>query len=110
MPDAVKNKFSDDEWFLIASVPSMVGVAMAGAGKSGIIGTTKEAMASMKTIVAGSSDYPDNNVIAAILEKAESFSDAKEKVGSYREKTLEQLEQQNIKTADEFNTFMLENC
>lgn len=70
MPDAVKNKFSDDEWFLIASVPSMVGAAMAGAGKSGIIGTTKEAMASMKTIVAGSSDYPDNNVIAAILEKA----------------------------------------
>jgi len=53
MSTSVKEQFSDDEWFLISSVPSMVGAAMAGAGKSGIIGTTKEAMASMKSVVAG---------------------------------------------------------
>lgn len=110
MNESVKSQFSEDEWFLISSVPSMVGAAMAGAGKSGIIGTTKEAMASMKSIVAGGSDYPDNQVIAAILEKAESFSDAKEKVGAYREKTLDQLKAQNIKSPDEFNAYMLANC
>ena len=107
---AVKEKFSEDEWYLIATVPSMVGAAMAGAGKSGIIGTTKEAMASMKSIVAGKNDYPNNEVIGGILEKAESFSDAKEKAGAFREKALGDLKSQNIKSPDEFNSYMLGNC
>ncbi len=110
MTNSVKDQFSDDEWFLIASVPSMVGAAMAGAGKSGIIGTTKEAMASMKSMVAGKNDFPDNQVIAAILEKADSFADAKDKAGVYREKTLSQLKEREIKTPEQFNTYMLENC
>ena len=55
MSDAVKDQFSEDDWFLIATVPTMVGAAMAGAGKSGIIGTAKEAMASMKSLAAGKS-------------------------------------------------------
>jgi len=107
---SVKDKYSDDEWYLIATVPSMVGAAMAGAGKSGIIGTTKEAMASMKSIVAGKNDYPDNEVIGGILEKAESFSDAREKAGAFREKAMADLKSQDIKSPDEFNSYMLGNC
>lgn len=107
---SVKEKYSDDEWYLIATVPSMIGAAMAGAGKSGIIGTTKEAMASMKSIVAGNNDYPDNEVIGGILEKAESFSDAKEKAGAFREKAMADLQSQDIKSPDEFNSYMLGNC
>ncbi len=110
MSDSVQNKFSDDEWFLISSVPSMVGAAMAGAGKSGIIGTTKEAMASMKSVVAGKSDYPDNETIAAVLTKAESFSEAKEKAGAYREKAMAQFKEQNITNPEEFNSYMLDNA
>lgn len=110
MNDAVKDQFSEDDWFLIASVPSMVGAAMAGAGKSGIIGTAKEAMASMKTMVAGKNDYPNNEVINAILVKAESFSDAKEKAGAYREKAMAQFKDQNISSPEEFNTYMLDNA
>ncbi len=109
MSISVKEQFSDDEWFLISSVPSMVGAAMAGAGKSGIIGTTKEAMASMKSVVAGKNDYPDNQLIAAVLEKAESFGDAKEKAGAYREKAMAQFKEQNIKSPEEFNGYMLDN-
>ena len=110
MSTSVKEQFSDDEWFLISSVPSMVGAAMAGAGKSGIIGTTKEAMASMKSVVAGKSDYPNNELIAAVLPKAESFSEAKEKAGAYREKAMAQLKEQNIKSPEEFNSYMLSNA
>ena len=44
MSNAVKDQYSDDEWFLISSVPSLVGAAMAGAGKSGIIGTAKDCL------------------------------------------------------------------
>jgi len=94
MSNAVKDQYSDDEWFLISSVPSLVGAAMAGAGKSGIIGTAKEAMASMKTMVAGKSDYPDNELINAVLVKAESFSDAKEKAGAFREKAIAQFKEE----------------
>jgi len=107
MSTSVKEQFSDDEWFLISSVPSMVGAAMAGAGKSGIIGTTKEAMASMKSVVAGKNDYPNNELIAAVLPKAESFSEAKEKAGAYREKAMAQFKEQNIKSPEDFNSYML---
>ena len=82
MSDAVKDQFSEDDWFLIATVPTMVGAAMAGAGKSGIIGTAKEAMASMKSLAAGKGDYPDNEIINGILIKAENFSDAKAQAGA----------------------------
>lgn len=109
MSESVKSQYSDDEWFLISSVPSMVGAAMAGAGKSGILGTAKEAMASMKSFVAGKSDYPDNQVIAAVLEKAESFGEAKEKAGAYREKAMAQFKEQNISNPEEFNNYMLDN-
>ncbi len=109
MSTSVKEQFSDDQWFLISSVPSMVGAAMAGAGKSGIIGTTKEAMASMKSVVAGKNDYPDNQLIAAVLEKAESFGEAKEKAGAYREKAMAQFKEQNITNPEEFNRYMLDN-
>ncbi len=110
MSDAVKDQFIEDEWFLISSVPSMVGAAMAGAGKSGIIGTAKEAMASMKGMVAGKSDYPDNELINAVLVKAESFSDAREKAGVYREKAMAQFKEQNISSPEEFNNYMLDNA
>jgi len=110
MSDAVKDQFSEDEWFLISTVPSMVGAAMAGAGKSGIIGTAKEAMASMKTMVAGKSEYPDNQIINGILLKADNFSDAKAQAGEYREKAMSQFKEQNIKSPEDFNAYMLDNA
>ena len=110
MSDAVKDQFSEDDWFLISTVPTMVGAAMAGAGKSGIVGTAKEAMASMKSLVAGKSDYPDNEIINGILVKAENFSDAKAKVGAYREKAMAQFKEQGIKSPEEFNAYMLDNA
>jgi len=107
MSDAVKDQFSEDDWFLISTVPTMVGAAMAGAGKSGIVGTAKEAMASMKSLVAGKSDYPDNEIINGILVKAENFSDAKAKAGAYREKAMAQFKEQGIKSPEEFNAYMV---
>ena len=110
MSDAVKDQFSEDDWFLISTVPTMVGAAMAGAGKSGIIGTAKEAMASMKSLVAGKSDFPDNEIINGILLKAENFSDAKAQAGAYREKAMAQFKEQGIKSPEEFNAYMLDNA
>lgn len=107
---SAKDQFSDEEWFVVASLPAMIGAAMAGAGKSGIIGTAKEAMASMKSVVAGASDYPGNPIIAGILEKAESFTEAREKAGAYRDKALGQMKERNITSPEDFNTYMLSSC
>ena len=110
MSESVKDQFSEDEWFLVATVPSMVGASMAGAGKSGMIGTAKEAIASMKGVIAGKTDYPNNRVIGGILEKADNFGDAKEQAGAFREKAMSQFKEQNIKSPEEFNTYMLDNA
>ncbi len=110
MSNAVKDQFTEDEWFLISSVPTMVGAAMAGAGKSGIIGTAKEAMASMKSLAAGRNEFPDNELIGAVLIKAESFSDAKEQAGAYREKAMAQFKENNITSPEEFNAYTLDNA
>jgi hypothetical protein len=110
MTESIKAQFTDEEWFEISSMPTMVGAAMAGAGKSGVIGTAKEAMASMKAIVAARNDYPDNQLIAAILEKAESFSDARERAGDYREMAVSKMKEQNVTSPEEFNRFMFDHC
>ncbi len=107
---SIKDQFSDDEWFVVASMPAMIGAAMAGAGSSGIIGTAKEAMASMKSVVAGATDFPDNAVIAGVLEKAGSFTEAKEKAGAYREKAVGEMKERGITSADDFNAYMLTHC
>lgn len=106
----IRGLFTEEEWFEISSMPSMVGAAMAGAGKSGVIGTAKEAMASMKAIMAARSDYPDNRLIDAILQKADSFSDAKEKAGDYHQRAVDKMQSQNVKSVEEFNAFMLTHC
>ena len=110
MGESVKSKFSEQEWYEISSMPTLVGAAMAGAGKSGVIGTAKEAMANMKAIMSARNDYPDNEVIAAILEKADSFSDARERAGDYRKKALDSMKEHDVKTPEEFNSFMLAHC
>ena len=110
MSDSIKSQYSEQEWFEISSMPTMVGAAMAGAGKSGVIGTAKEAMANMKAIVAARNDYPDNQLIAAVLEKADSFSDARERAGNYREMAVDKMKEQNISSPEQFNAFMLDHC
>lgn len=110
MTESIKAQYSDEEWFEISSMPTMVGAAMAGAGKSGVIGTAKEAMASMKAIVAARNDYPDNPLIAAILERADSFADARERAGDYREIAVSRMKEQNITSPEQFNGFMLDHC
>lgn len=93
-------RYTDEEWMMIAGTPSMIGSAMAGAASSGM-GTVKELMANMRTVVEGKQMYPENDVIQAIIAKPESREQAKEDFKAYREKAMARIKENNITKAAE---------
>ena len=107
---SIKDKFNEEEWFLLMSLPPMIGAAMTGAAKSGVIGTVKETMANMKAIVGAKKDYPNNELINELLIKADSWDEAKEKAMKYREMALERIKSNGIENPEQLRTAMLEDC
>ncbi len=108
--DAMREKFDDDEWFLLSSTPSMIGAAMSTAAPSGIIGTIKEISASMRSVVAGKSDFPDNVLIQALLEKADNWDEARERMQDYRERARERINAEAVKSREDIRALVLEDC
>lgn len=106
----VKDEFSEDEWFLLSSTPAMIGAAMSGAAPSGVIGTIKEMTASMRASVQGLSDYPESELISALLEKAANWDEAKDKMNDYREKAKTRLDAAAIKSREELQAHVLAEC
>jgi len=107
---SVKDQFNDDEWFLLSSTPAMIGAAMSAAAPSGVIGTVKEMTASMRASVQGLSDYPQSELINALLEKADNWDEAKEKMSDYREKAKSRLDTASIKSREELQAHVLNDC
>lgn len=106
----IKDDFTEDEWFLLSSTPAMIGAAMSSAAPSGVIGTVKEMTASMRASVQGLSDYPDSELINALLEKAENWDEAKDKMRDYREKAKARLGSAEIKSREELQAHVLADC
>jgi len=88
---AIREQFTDDEWFLLLSTPAMVGATVASAGKSGPFGTAKEAVASLTTAATASKDYPNNELIQELTKRIEDREEAKAQVEAYREKAMAKL-------------------
>ena len=107
---SIKDQFTEDEWFLLSSTPAMVGSAMSSAASSGVIGTVKEMTASMKSTVAALKDYPDSELIQALLQKAENWDAAKDKMSDYRERAKQKLETQQIKTREQLHQQAMKDC
>ena len=107
---SVKDEFNDDEWFLLSSTPAMIGAVMSSAAPSGVIGTVKELTASMRSSVQGLQDYPDSELIAALLEKADNWDEAKDKMQDYREKAQARLQQADIASREQLQGHVLEEC
>lgn len=101
-------RYTEGEWLLIAGTPSMVGSAMAGAASSGM-GTVKELMANMRSVVEGKQMYPENDVIQSIIAKPESREQAKEDFKAYREKAMARIKENNITKASEIKNMALED-
>jgi hypothetical protein len=88
---AIKDTFTEDEWFLLISTPSMIGASVAAAGQSGF-GTMSEMVSSLQTIATAGKAYPNNELIAEITKRAESREDAKSEALKYRDKAMAKLQ------------------
>jgi hypothetical protein len=106
----IKTEFSEDEWFLISAMPGMIGAAMSNAAPSGVIGTIKEMSAAMRSAIQAKHDFPDSELIAALVQKAENWDEAKEKLTDYRERAQQRLKSANVTNRDELQAMALEEC
>lgn len=107
---SIKDSFTEDEWFLLSSMPGMIGAAMSNAAPSGIIGTVKEMSAAMRAAVQGKTDHPDSQLITALMTKAENWDEAKEKIASYRERTQERVKSANVQSREGLQQLALDDC
>ncbi len=107
---SIRDDFSEDEWFLLSSTPAMIGAAMSSAAPSGVIGTVKEMTAGMRGTVQGLNDYPDSELITTLLEKAQNWDEAKDKMQDYREKAKARLDGASIKSREELQEHVLKDC
>lgn len=106
----IKDSFNDDEWFLLGSMPGMIGAAMSHAAPSGIIGTIKEMSAVMRASAAAKYDHPDSELINSLITRAANWDEAKEKVADYRERSQERIKTANITSREELQDMALEDC
>jgi len=106
----MKAEFTDDEWFLLSSTPAAIGALMSAAASSGVLGTIKELSASMKTTVHGLQSHSDSELIAALLERSDNWSAAKEKASDYSERTKQRFKDEGVSNSDELNRLVLSDC
>jgi len=59
--------YTEQEWQLLIDVPLMVGSAVMLIGKSGL-GSMKESFAMAQELIAGIKDYPNNELIQALMK------------------------------------------
>lgn len=106
----LKDAFTDDEWFLLSSVPAMIGSAMSVAAPSGVVGTVKELSASMKAMVQGHAEHPDSPLIAELLQRAGNWDDTKAKAKDYRERAKARLEGAGVTSREQLHELVLGDC
>ncbi len=103
-------RFSDDEWFLLVSLPSLIGAAVSGAAKSGVIGTVKEAMANAKSVLAAREEYPENSLIQSLMITVDDRDEAKATMDQFKQMAQSKIEQRGVKTNEQLIDMMLEDC
>ncbi len=103
-------QFSEDEQFLLMSIPSMIGSAVSMSESSGIIGTVKEAMANAKSIISAVESYPNNQLIQSVLPVLEERQEAIQHAKDFKDKAIARMKQKGIKSKQMFKLQLLEDC
>lgn len=102
--------YTESEWEIVSSTPQLVGVAMAGAGSSGLVGSTKEMFASARSMMTAKKEYADNALIQSIMpdtsDPKKAMSDAK----AQREIVMGRLKSSGIKSSEDLQGFILQDC
>src|SRR5262245_42711399 len=103
--------YSEDELHLLATVPQMVGSAMAFSASSGLFGTGKELFASAQSVLAGVKDYPNNALIQSVVPNlAADREGAMEKAKKSRDWAMARLKAKGITSSEQLRAQALEDC
>ena len=81
---STESSFTEEEVFLLASTPALIGTAMIFVESSGVFGTMKEAWASLKSQASVTKEYPNNKLIQTILPKLDTKEEVFEKAKEYQ--------------------------
>lgn len=107
---SVSEKYSDEEWKIIRSLPQAVGAVMAGVKFSGIVGSTKELYASVKNIMAAKDTYKENELIQEIVPNSENAEQAMSDSKDQRNFLMDRIKTKNIKSTEELKKLVLQDC
>lgn len=102
--------YTQSEWEVISSTPQLVGVAMAGAGSSGLVGSTKEMFASARSLMAARKEHANNALIQSIMPDVSDAKKAMSDAKAQREIVLERLKTSGIKSSEELQSFIMKDC
>ena len=103
-------KFTESEWEIVSSLPQLVGVAMAGAGGSGLVGSTKEMFASARSLMNARKDHTDNALIQSLLPDTSDPKKAMDNAKAQRDIVMGRLKTSGVKSSGELQDFILEDC
>ncbi|MEO1010057.1 MAG: hypothetical protein AAFX53_02050 [Bacteroidota bacterium] len=102
--------YTDAEWEVVCSTPQLVGVAMAGAGSSGLIGSTKEMFASARSLMSAGKEHSANTLVQSILPDTRDPKKAMADAKAQRNIVMGRLKASGVKSSKELQTFILQDC
>lgn len=106
---SITEKFTKEEIFLLSTTPSLIGSSMAFAEGSGL-GTVKEIFSSAKSVMSGIKQYPDNQLIQAILPNLEDRKEAMAQAKEYREKGVARMKELGINSHEKMRELLIKDC
>jgi hypothetical protein len=77
-PSTVRAAFAPEEWDILRGVPREAAIAAAIADPDGSFGATKAIVAAFKELVAGTTEFPGNALIAELLLELRTGSEGPE--------------------------------
>lgn len=102
--------YSEDQWSIVSATPQLVGVAMAGAGSSGLIGSTKEMFANARSMMDAKKEYGSNTLIQAIVPDTTDPKKAMEDAKNQRSIVMDRLKSKNVKSSEQLSEIILADC
>ena len=106
-----KEKYTDDEWFLVSTLPPMIGSAVAAIDKSGFFGTFREMTASMESARSALTQHAENPLISDVLKgDGTTFKEVHAAARERQAKLLERAKEKGIRTAEQHADLVVEDC
>ena len=103
--------YTQDELYLLATVPQIIGSVMAFAGRSGLFGTGKELFASAQSVLAGVKDYPGNALIQAVVPNLSGEREAAmEQAKKCRDWATARLKEKSVNSPEKLRLQALADC